>query len=90
MNTATNVPPMSGPNEGETETMEGSVKSWKLTRKLPVTLKYSGSTRLRNTTVPSVDSENMLGATWTEIMVVDDLWSRVKGQDLFPMRTLSR
>ena len=27
VNTATNVPPMSGPNEGETETMEGLVKS---------------------------------------------------------------
>ena len=90
VNTATNVPPISGPNEGETETMEGCVMSRKLTRKLPVTLKYSGSTLLRNTTVPRVDSENMLGATWTEIMVVDDFWSRAKGQDLFPMRTLSR
>ena len=90
VNTATNVPPMSGPNEGVTETTEGCVKSRKSTRKLPVILKYSGSTRLRNTTVPRVDSENMLGATWTEIMVVDDLWSRVKGKDLFPMRTLSR
>ena len=46
VNTATAVPPMSGPNEGETNWMVGCVKSRKSTRKLLVIEKYSGSTRL--------------------------------------------
>ena len=62
VNTATAVPPMSGPNEGETNWMVGCVKSRKSTRKLLVIEKYSGSTRLRNSTLPGVDSVKTLRA----------------------------
>ena len=59
MKIAIKVPTLSGPNDGETDSMVGCEKSRKLIRKFPVTVKYSGSSRLRNIAIPEDDEEKM-------------------------------